>query len=610
MLLYLRIHNFALIDDVEVEFGAGLNVLTGETGAGKSIILDAIDIALGGKVTNRLIRTGTKRALVEATFSVDNPLIAWLSEQEIDLLDQADLVCSREITATEKGMRSRSRVNGTIVNRQLMEGLRERLVEITAQGQTIQLIVPARQRGLLDLYGGSVVIQQRDRVASAYIAFQEAKKALETQQKSQQERLQRLDWLEYQIQDLSAANLSAPDELEQLEREHQRLNHVVELQQRSYQVYQALYHNDQGTKASADLLGQAESTLQDMVDYDSQLQPLLDLVSGALAQVVEAAHQINAYGDGLETDPERLQVVEERIGVLKQICRKYGPTLAEAIAHYETLQAELEELGSEGASLEELETNYALSQENVTNECEQLTKLRYRAGSELEKQLVNQLKPLARSKVKFTVEISPIVPTAAGGDQVTFYFSPNPGEPLQPLAKTASGGEMSRFLLALKACFSRSNEPGTTLIFDEIDAGVSGRVAGAIAERLYQLSQRHQVLCVTHHPLIAAMADQHFRVDKQVIAQPISSILKQPSSPQGNCSSSTQVVTQLSESGMPDIRTVVRISLLNHPQKRQEEIAQLAGGQSAQDAMNFAASLLSQAASWRKTCTVGKQDLD
>ncbi|NEP50714.1 MAG: AAA family ATPase, partial [Moorea sp. SIO3C2] len=328
MLLYLRIHNFALIDHVEVEFGAGLNVLTGETGAGKSIILDAIDIALGGKVTNRLIRTGTKRALVEATFSVDNPLIAWLSEQEIDLLDQADLVCSREITATEKGMRSRSRVNGTIVNRQLMEGLRERLVEITAQGQTIQLIMPARQRGLLDLYGGSLVIQQRDRVASAYIAFQEAKKALETQQKSQQERLQRLDWLEYQIQDLSAANLSAPEELEQLEREHQRLNHVVELQQRSYQVYQALYHNDQGTKASADLLGQAESTLQDMVDYDSQLQPLLDLVSGALAQVVEAAHQINAYGDGLETDPERLQVVEERIGVLKQICRKYGPTLA------------------------------------------------------------------------------------------------------------------------------------------------------------------------------------------------------------------------------------------------------------------------------------------
>ncbi|NEO81872.1 AAA family ATPase, partial [Moorena sp. SIO4G3] len=190
MLLYLRIHNFALIDHLDVEFGAGLNVLTGETGAGKSIILDAIDIALGGKVTNRLIRTGTKRALVEATFSVDNPLIAWLSEQEIELLDQADLVCSREITATEKGMRSRSRVNGTIVNRQLMEGLRERLVEITAQGQTIQLIMPARQRGLLDLYGGSQVIQQRDRVASAYIACQEAKKALETQQRSQQERLQ------------------------------------------------------------------------------------------------------------------------------------------------------------------------------------------------------------------------------------------------------------------------------------------------------------------------------------------------------------------------------------------------------------------------------------
>jgi DNA repair protein RecN (Recombination protein N) len=313
MLLSLRIHNFALIDKLELEFGVGLNVLTGETGAGKSIILDAIDVALGGKVSNRLIRSGTERASVEATFRADSALIAWLSEQEIDLLDEADLVCSREIAVNQGSLRSRSRVNGVLVNRQLMERLRERLVEITAQGQTVQLMAPALQRGLLDLYGGSSLIQQRDRVASAYMASQEASKALEKRRQSEQQRLQRLDWLEYQTQELSTVHLNDPDELEHLEHERQRLSHVVELQQQSYLVYQALYQNDGGASACADLLAEAEANLSDMVRYDSQLQSVLDMVSAALAQVVEASHEINAYGDGLETDPQRLQEVEDRI---------------------------------------------------------------------------------------------------------------------------------------------------------------------------------------------------------------------------------------------------------------------------------------------------------
>ncbi|MBD0363219.1 MAG: AAA family ATPase, partial [Coleofasciculus sp. C3-bin4] len=199
MLLSLRIQNFALIDKLELEFGAGLNVLTGETGAGKSIILDAIDVALGGKVTNRMIRTGAERAMVEATFRADAALMAWLSEQEIDLLDEADLVCSRDIAVKQGSLRSRSRINGVLVNRQLMERLRDRLVEITAQGQTVQLMAPSLQRGLLDLYGGSSVLRQRDLVASGYVTCQEALKALEKRRQSEQQRLQRLDWLEYQI---------------------------------------------------------------------------------------------------------------------------------------------------------------------------------------------------------------------------------------------------------------------------------------------------------------------------------------------------------------------------------------------------------------------------
>ncbi len=597
MLLSLRIHNFALIDQLELEFGTGLNVLTGETGAGKSIILDAIDVALGGKVSSRLIRTGTERALVEATFRADAALIAWLSEQEIDLLDEAALVCSREIGANQGSLRSRTRVNGVLVNRQLMERLRERLVEITAQGQTVQLMAPALQRGLLDLYGGSLLTQQRDLVASAYIECQEASKALEKRRQSEQQRLQRLDWLEYQTQELSVANLTDADELEQLEQERQRLSHVVDLQQQSYQVYQALYQNDSAA-ACADLLAQAEGTLTDMVQYDTQLQSLLELVSAALAQVVEASHQINAYGDGLETDPERLQEVEDRIQALKQICRKYGPTLAEAIAHYEKLQAELAELSGEGQSLEDLEKTYSLCQEILTDACTKLTQLRRTAAEELERRLIAELKPLAMEKVQFQVVIAPTAPTATGADQVTFYFSPNPGEPLQPLSATASGGEMSRFLLALKACFSNTTDAWGTLIFDEIDVGVSGRVAQAIAERLHQLSQRHQVLCVTHQPLIAAMADRHFRVDKQVIDQPLILQSKKPSNKR-NDKATAQLDSEIPES-VSDIRTVVRVSLLDERSHRQAEIAQLAGGQSAQEAMTFAESLLTKAANWRQ----------
>ena len=599
MLLSLRIQNFALIDKLELEIGAGLNVLTGETGAGKSIILDAIDVALGGKVNQRMIRTGVDRALVEATFQADAALVAWLNEQEIDLLNEADLICSRELSVNQGNLRSRSRVNGVLVNRTLIERLRERLVEITAQGQTVYLIAAAHQRGLLDSYGGSSLIQQRNLVAGAYIASQEAAQALERRRQSEQQRLQRLDWLEDQTQELHAANITGVNELEQLEQERQRLSHVVDLQQQSYQVYLALYQNESGT-AAADLLAEAEATLSDMVRYDVQLQPLLDMVSGALAQVVEASHQINTYGDNLETDPERLQSVEERIQVLKQICRKYGPTLADAIAHYEKLQAELVELSDQGQSLEELEKTYALCQEKLINLCTQLTHLRREAALQLSKHLVAQLKPLAMEKVQFKVEIAPIPATANGAEQVTFYFSPNPGEPMQPLSATASGGEMSRFLLALKACFSMTNDAWRTLIFDEIDVGVSGRVAQAIAEKLHQLSKQHQVLCVTHQPLIAAMADRHFRVDKQVIEQPISHSSKQLASLKPKSLAMPELDQQVYGDELTDPRTVIRVSLLDTDGTRREEIAQLAGGHSAQEAMTFAESLLAKARNSRQ----------
>ncbi|MEJ1929788.1 DNA repair protein RecN [Nostoc sp. NIES-2111] len=579
MLLCLRIENFALIDQLELDFGAGLNVLTGETGAGKSIILDAIDAVLGGKVSSRVIRTGTARAMVEGTFVTTPSLAAWLTEQEIDLIDDNSIVISREIAATTSNIRSRSRVNGVLVNRQVMVGLRDRLVEITAQGQTVQVGQSAQVRDWLDMYAGDASIQQRQAIATAYSAYQQAHTNLEKRRTSERERLQQLDLLTYQVQELSTANLSDPQELEQLQQERERLNHVVDLQQMSYKVYQALYQNEDDAPSASDLLGDSEVVLNNMVEYDSGLQPLLDLIRDAQTALTEVARQINTYGESLEADPQRLEEVEERIRELKQICRKYGPSLTEAIAYYEKIQTELSALNDSEQSIENLEQQEKACFDKLIQACNKLTQLRKKTAATLESRLIAELKPLAMEKVQFQVEILPIAPTATGADKITFMFSPNPGEPLQPLTEIASGGEMSRFLLALKSCFTQADAAGT-LVFDEIDVGVSGRVAQAIAEKLQQLSNYHQVLCVTHQPLVAAMADRHFRVDKQII---------------------TQGKGKKSNNGSTEQRTVVRVTSLDDLTKRREELAQLAGGKSASDAIAFAESLLLQAANHRRS---------
>lgn len=578
MLLSLRIENFALIDCLDLEFGPSLNVFTGETGAGKSIILDALDVVLGGKVDRRVIRTGAARAILEATFELDKAAVLWLAEQEIEPIDGNLAVCSREITASSGTLRTRSRLNGILVNRPLMEQLRDRLVEITAQGQTVQLGQEALQREWLDLYGGKTITEARSNVTAAWLVTSQAKTALNRRRQSEQQRLQRLDLLEYQVRELSEAHIEDAAELENLEQESIRLSHVVELQQQSYQVHQALYQNDTDSASAADLLSKAEAILNDMAVYDVQLQPILEMVSDALAQATEASRQISNYGEQLEADPQRLEEVEERIQELKQICRKYGP-LKEAIAYYQSIQNELNELLAGGESMEALELAYQASMEKLKEACSHLTNLRRATALKLEADLVAELKPLAMEKVQFQVEITAATPSTTGADRISFCFSPNPGEPLQPLGAIASGGEMSRFLLAIKACFSQI-EGASTLVFDEIDAGVSGRVAGAIAKKLHQLSEKHQLLCVTHQPLIAAMADCHFRVNKQTIAS----------------NAATHEETGNSESSE---RTVVRVVALNSQQRR-EELAQLASGRSETEAIAFAESLLTQAASLRQ----------
>jgi DNA repair protein RecN (Recombination protein N) len=578
MLVSLHIENFALIDRLELSFGAGLNVLTGETGAGKSIILDALDLVLGGKASPRSLRAGATRMVIEAHFQMTEALQQWLRDTEIDLLEESQVVCCRELSLPQGTLRSRSRVNGVLVNKQQMDALRDRLVEITAQGQTLQLGQASLQRVWLDGFGGREVLVQRQRVAQDYERFQKAQTHLELYRHNQQQRFQQIDILTYQLSELQEAALTDPQEQSALEQEGLRLSHSVELQQQSFQVYQRLYDHPEG-QACADLLGEAIATLTQMSEVDTSLHPILSMVQEALAQVQEAGLQIHRYGDSLDTDPERLQETQLRLQGLKQICRKYGPTLAEAIAYQTRIESELGALTGDGASLETLEAEYQRTQQDLLQSCQTLTRQRQAVAQDLELRLISALKPLAMDKVQFRVNLAPIPPTAHGADRITFLFSPNPGEPLQPLSETASGGEMSRFLLALKSCFSQVDQV-PTLVFDEVDVGVSGRVAQAIAEKLHALGQHHQVLCVTHQPIVAAMADHHFHVEKQILS-PAPRSAAHPLDWTDNGAAASE-------------RTVVRIQSLAKTE-RSQELAHLVGGDTTAQTLAFAESLLQQA---------------
>ncbi|NJN75191.1 MAG: DNA repair protein RecN [Synechococcaceae cyanobacterium RL_1_2] len=564
MLLLLKIANFALVDSLELEFASGLNVLTGETGAGKSIILDAIDLLLGAKASPRFLRTGETRASLEGTFELTSQLGQWLEEQEIELLEDDTMVVARELTLNKNHkLRSRSRINGVLVNRETMANLREHLVEITAQGQTVQLTSSQSQRELIDLFGGDKITRQKKLVETAHQQYQQICSKLKQRLHSQQETLQRIDLLKFQQRELEEVGLGAPDELDQLHQQNDMLSHTVELQQLSCQAYELLYQNEQDQPSVADLLGEAEGILNTMANYDPQIEPLLELVTNALTQAIEAGQQINSYGDRLDSDPETLAEIQQRMAQLKQICRKYGPTLAEVIIYYDQLQQELSELTGAGESLEELELACQNALEELQGHCQKLTELRQTAAAKLEKQLIKELKPLAMDKVIFQCRLKPINPTPQGADEVNYYFSPNPGEEMKPLGEIASGGEMSRFLLALKSCFVDLGHRSHTLIFDEIDAGVSGKVAQAIASKLKELSHRHQVLCVTHQPLVAAVADNHYRVDKTI-----------------------------TNTKNTDPRTIVKVRKLDDLDRRKQELAELTGGHAASDAIAFAESIL------------------
>ena len=559
MLTGLSLENIALIERLELTFEPGFTVLTGETGAGKSILLDALDALLGGfqgASGSRLLRRGCERGRIEACFRLTAPVLAWLSSQELEV-DEDELLLSRDWKLQEGRLSSRHRLSGVVISRSQVLELRPLLLDLTVQGQTQQLARPGQQRRWLDRFAGEA---HQALLEDSRLSFQQWKAASASLERAaaeqaafERERRQQEQWLE----ELEAADLDDPLERQRLQADQDRLAHGVRLQEGVTQLLGRLVEGAEAAPSVLDHLAACEHELQAMAGFDASVVPLRQACVEGLETLQDLARQLDRYGASLDSDPESLAGLQERMAQLKALERRHGLDLASLIERRDQLRLQLAP-GGGAATLAALEQRESAARHQRDQIHAALSASRAAAARQLEEQLMEALRPMGLAHVRFAVDLQAAPASEEGSDAVRFLFSANPGQPLAPLAEVASGGEMSRFLLALKTCLAAADSE-VTLLFDEIDSGVSGRVSGAMAALLKRLAATRQVFCVTHQPLVAAAADHHFKVAKQV------------------------------EDG--DTRT--RVSQLRDSRARQAELAELAGGDSG-EARSYAASLLGQ----------------
>lgn len=533
MLTELTITNFAIIDELRLRFTSGFNVLTGETGAGKSIIIDAVGLLLGGRADATVIRAGCKRAQVEGIFRLDDHLqnqINPVLEREGLESDAPDtLILGREIRATG---RNYCRVNGRTVSLSLLEEISQPLVDIHGQGEHLSLLrVRAHQR-FLDRYGN--LEEQRENLAQEVKKLRAARKELVGLLQDEQELARRLDQLTYQVQEIESARL-LPDEEEDLAAERNRLANAEQLNLLAGEVYAALYEGGEEQLSAADLLGQAVRALNQLGKIDTGLQEQEKLAESLAIQIDELARTLHDYQESIEFSPTRLSQVEERLSLIYSLKRKYGHSIEEILAFGERAQAELDSITHSEERIEALREEEEQLRHAIGRLAADLSQVRREAGERLAGEVEAQLADLNMEGARFAVDLSwteepdgvyvgeqTLACDERGIDRTEFLIAPNVGEGLKPLVKVASGGETSRLMLALKTVLSTADET-PTLIFDEIDQGIGGRVGSVVGRKLWGLTQadglQHQVLCVTHLPQIAGYADTHFHVEKDVSEQ-------------------------------------------------------------------------------------------
>ena len=513
MLRFLRINHLAVIDSVEVEFEPGLNVLTGETGAGKSILVEAVGLLLGGRASGDLVRTGEDAATIEAIFESDG----------------AELLVRREITAQG---RSRAFINDALATAGALKDLSNRLVELHGQHEHQTLLDPSTHLAILDTLGA--LAQLLAPTTDAYDALRASQEELARVRAAATNRDARLDLVTFQLGELDRAALKsiAPGETGEdveLAALRQVLASAERVERLCTESYTTLYDSDDAILAG--LYG-IWRRVAELAALDPQFKPYLDARDGIKSQLEDLASFLRKYADGIEASPARLQQIEERLALLERLKRKHGPTLAEVIAKRDALRQELADLERGDDRIAELEREVASRRAAFLAAAERLSKERRRVARAFSKELESLLAELAMERTRFEMRFSDALPESAwsgsGIDSAEFFVSPNPGEDLRPLARIVSGGELSRIMLAIKTLTATSRHgfsdatdrppsasaPG--LIFDEVDAGIGGRVADVVGRKLRTLGSAFQVLCITHLPQIASYADTHFQIEKQV----------------------------------------------------------------------------------------------
>jgi DNA repair protein RecN (Recombination protein N) len=532
MLALLNITNFALIKELRVEFDRGLNLLTGETGSGKSIIVDALGVLVGGRFSSEMVKAGATHASIEGLFNVGahEQLAAALAGAGVDAAaddKSVELVVRRELAATGRG---KIFVNNRLATLSLLRELRPFLVDIHGQGEQQTLFDPETHLEILDTYAG--LGAAREEVAALYRRWSGLRAELRDLKRDEAESLQLMDTLRFQIDELTAARLAAGEDL-RLEEERRRLADSERLSALCAEAYDECYESRGST---AERLGHLERQIAELQVYQSSFGEYADGVAAARAVVEDFAAALRGFADSLNFSADRLAEVENRLAELSRLKRKYGGTLESALEHLARAGARLSVLESSDERAEEVARRLAESRATYLAAARELGRARRKAADSLRREVERSLREVAMEHARFVPEISTPETgeqdgddgagateeddraarhfTARGIDRVEFYFSANPGEPPRPLAKVASGGEASRLMLVLKTVTNPARFP-RTIVFDEVDAGIGGRVAEAVGLKLKALAGSNQVLCVTHQAQIARFADTHLRVDKR-----------------------------------------------------------------------------------------------
>ncbi len=562
MLKELQIRDFALIEHLQLTFQNGFSVLTGETGAGKSIIIDALGLLLGARASTEMIRTGCETAIVEGSFSCSEAaaqmLVDWGFAAETGGDAAADVIIAREVN--DAG-RSRCRVNGRMVSVGQLAELGPLLVDILGQHHQQALLNSQHHIHVLDSFGDQAFRQLKVTMESIHHRYTTAKRQLESLHSDERERLRRMDLLQFQIQEITDAAFHDGEE-EQLIAEEKGLANADRITQTLLQSYGAMQEGHESQSSVLEMLSQVTAELGALTSFEGQLAQVADAFQSCLVHLEEITRDLRLLSEQYESNPERLNEVEERLRLLHDLKRKYGDTVAEINAYGEQCQEELDLLEGKTRTMQHLESQLTEAHSQWQNMAQQLSQARCQLAQSLEERVEEELSHLNMSKTSFRVQLEslPDRMTAGGMDQVEFMIAPNVGEALKPLSRIASGGELSRIMLALKAILA-AQDAVPTLVFDEVDTGIGGRTAHNVASKLQTLSQHFQVLCITHLPVIAGRAHHQYSITKTTDGQ----------------------------------RTTVQVQQLSQEQRLEELVRMLGGAADDEGAVQHAKGLLKNA---------------